>query len=200
MTVFVDDFRVSAVVRGMRRRWSHLLADSDEELLEFAKRIGLDPAWIQHPGEPHCHFDVTDAMRVKAIAAGAEQITYRESGALVGVKRERMRAEAAAEAPAPVQHPAEVVIVCGRGKPPPRYNPQLQRHSWHPRDEATGLHRCRFCGLAYRSEPSGKGWIKEWTLPNGTNGQTTVDGKLPKCPGRVTNPDQVGKSELPLTL
>lgn len=41
MTVYVDDMRVPARVGRINARWSHLMADTDEELHEFAARLGL---------------------------------------------------------------------------------------------------------------------------------------------------------------
>lgn len=51
MTGYVDDMSLRATVpngsRTLRGMWSHLMADSTEELIEFAHRFGLRPAWIQ---------------------------------------------------------------------------------------------------------------------------------------------------------
>lgn len=76
MAVYVDDMRRMAVVRGMQRRWSHLIADTPEELRDFGRRLGLSLSWIQKAGTSSEHFDVTDAVRGKAISLGAEQISY----------------------------------------------------------------------------------------------------------------------------
>lgn len=91
MTVYVDDYRVLARVGGLHSRWSHLIADTPEELHEFAGRLGLRREWFQDPcvnGRPKAepgtrpaenwHYDVTDRMRTKAIAIGAVPITLRE--------------------------------------------------------------------------------------------------------------------------
>lgn len=79
MTVYVDDMHRKAVVPGGPQwgaNWSHLQADTHEELMEFARRLGLKAAWLQKPGTVIEHFDVTDTVRRKAIALGAVQITY----------------------------------------------------------------------------------------------------------------------------
>ena len=48
----------------------HLIADTGDELAEFAIKIGLKLKWFQnHPKHPH--FDLTARMRKKAIVAGA---------------------------------------------------------------------------------------------------------------------------------
>lgn len=76
MAVYVDDMRRLATVRGLRRRWSHLIADTPEELRDFAARLGLASSWIQKAGTRAEHFDVTDALRDAAIALGAQRISY----------------------------------------------------------------------------------------------------------------------------
>jgi len=56
----------------------HLLADSNTELLEFAKRIGLKKAWHQKKPFKISHYDLTTHMRRKAINYGAEAITQHQ--------------------------------------------------------------------------------------------------------------------------
>ena len=84
MAVYVDDMNIRAGVpdggRVVRGRWSHLFADTETELRAFAQRIGLSQAWIQHPGQPHVHFDVTGRMRQRALGAGARPVTWRQAG------------------------------------------------------------------------------------------------------------------------
>lgn len=76
LAVYVDDMQRTATVQGRQRRWSHLIADTPAELREFASKLGLSRTWIQKPGTFREHFDVTDSMRKKAIAMGAESISY----------------------------------------------------------------------------------------------------------------------------
>lgn len=96
MAVYVDDFRVRARVGTVTARWSHLIADSKEELHEFAHRLGLKRAWFQDPvisGKPKAkpgsrlaenwHYDVTDSKRRLAIALGAHAISCRELAAVI---------------------------------------------------------------------------------------------------------------------
>ena len=89
MTVYVDDMRMPARVGRISARWSHLLADTDAELNEFASRIGLRRSWAQFPGTWKSHYDVTDTKREQAIHAGAVPIGYRteEFLALLDAKR-----------------------------------------------------------------------------------------------------------------
>lgn len=93
MVVYVDDYRVWAQVgRGRPARWSHLIADTREELHAFAARLGLRRAWFQdpvvsgkpmaaRPGSRHAqmwHYDVTETKRQEAIRLGAVAVTSRE--------------------------------------------------------------------------------------------------------------------------
>lgn len=83
MPVYVDDFRIPATVpngnRTVKGVWCHMTADTTEELLEMAEKIGLKPQWIQHPGTWKEHFDVTEPRRRAAVANGAIEVAVRES-------------------------------------------------------------------------------------------------------------------------
>lgn len=85
MTVYVDNMRMKAQVgRGRPARWSHMMADTPEELHEFAQRLGLRREWAQHEDDPPMlHYDVTDTKRRLAIKMGAKEITWREAGRMV---------------------------------------------------------------------------------------------------------------------
>lgn len=87
MTVYVDNSHIPARVNGITARWSHLIADTTPELLAFAKTIGLKPGWIQKPGTAFEHFDVTDAVRERAIKAGAQPIDIHDVGPILRAKR-----------------------------------------------------------------------------------------------------------------
>lgn len=77
MTVYVDNMRRQATIgRGRPARWSHLMADTHDELEDFARRLRLDPSWIQHEGTRREHYDVTDTVRARALHLGAEPIRY----------------------------------------------------------------------------------------------------------------------------
>lgn len=90
MTVYVDDMRIPARVGRLAARWSHLMADTDEELHAFAAQLGLRRSWAQYPGTWKSHYDVTDTKRRQAIQMGARPIEYgsQESIALRQRKRE----------------------------------------------------------------------------------------------------------------
>ena len=86
MTVYVDDMYLHPMGRFGRMKMSHMVADTEAELLDMAARIGLDARWLQHPGEGRgiTHFDVSISMRAAAIAAGAVEMTLRDLAAMCG--------------------------------------------------------------------------------------------------------------------
>lgn len=97
MTVYVDAARIRARVGRITGRWSHLTADTEAELRAFAAQLGLRQEWFQRckrrcgrEGEPcpHWHFDVTDAKRAEALAAGAQPIDLRAMGDLIRARRQ----------------------------------------------------------------------------------------------------------------
>ena len=81
--LYVDDMRRRATVAGRRAIWSHLYGDSAEELLTYARAIGLHTDWLQSAGTPFEHFDVTESKRMAAMAAGATPISCVQTGALL---------------------------------------------------------------------------------------------------------------------
>lgn len=105
MTVYVDDARIQATVGRYRDRWSHLTADTVEELHAFADRIGLRRTWFQtckstlcgggRPANrdtcPHWHYDVTESKRAQALASGAEEMDMRRWSELITARREAQR-------------------------------------------------------------------------------------------------------------
>jgi hypothetical protein len=97
VTVYVDNMRRQASVGRFTARWSHLFADTHEELVAFAAELGSRPEWIQHEGTHREHFDVVDGRRQRAIALGAVPISYpRETGALLAARRAGERFDLAA--------------------------------------------------------------------------------------------------------
>ncbi len=98
MTVYVDDARIPARVGRVYGRWSHLTADTRDELHQFAAALGLRRTWFQtckrssacQPAQRcvHWHYDVTDAKRSEAIAAGAQAIGIRDMGQLIRARRQ----------------------------------------------------------------------------------------------------------------
>lgn len=79
MTIYVDDM----YARFRRMKMCHMIADSQEELLEMADTIGVARQWIQDEGTYQEHFDVCMSARRQAVAAGAVEITLGELGAML---------------------------------------------------------------------------------------------------------------------
>lgn len=82
MTVYVDDMHKSAMGRYGRMRMSHMIADTDAELHTMADRIGVARRWFQ--GD---HYDIALSKRGLAVAAGAVEITLRQCGAMLMLRR-----------------------------------------------------------------------------------------------------------------
>jgi len=55
----------------------HMLADTHEELINMAKRIGVNIKWIQYPNTDKEHFDICLSMKKKAILFGAKEVESR---------------------------------------------------------------------------------------------------------------------------
>jgi Ser/Thr protein kinase RdoA (MazF antagonist) len=85
VAVYVDDLRVPW--RG--REWSHLTADSPEELHEFAARLGIPKRGFHHnPERPwKDHYDLPEAVREEALRLGAKPITRRQAVRMLREKR-----------------------------------------------------------------------------------------------------------------
>jgi hypothetical protein len=74
MPVYVDDARIPW--RG--RRWSHMVADTAQELHEAAAALGIGRERAQDKGRT-LHYDLPDEWRERAIELGlARAITWRE--------------------------------------------------------------------------------------------------------------------------
>lgn len=68
MAVYVDN--IKAKWRG--KVWCHMVADSIDELHEFAISLGLRKAWFQDRAS-YPHYDITLNMRSKALSLGAHE-------------------------------------------------------------------------------------------------------------------------------
>lgn len=76
MTVYVDDMQRQTRIGRCTAYWSHLMADTDAELHQFANDLGLRNEWHQHAGRPTAHYDITERLRTKAIEMGAVEVGY----------------------------------------------------------------------------------------------------------------------------
>jgi hypothetical protein len=62
-------------------RWCHLFADTLDELLAFADRIGLRRSWFQRDRSGG-HFDLNPTRRRAAVRAGAIEVTDEQAVAI----------------------------------------------------------------------------------------------------------------------
>lgn len=83
MAVYVDDMRASFG----RMKMCHMIADSTDELLAMADRIGVARKWLQKAGTAHEHFDIAMSKRALAIAAGAIEISRMDLGRKLRARR-----------------------------------------------------------------------------------------------------------------
>lgn len=74
MAVYVDDMEAPFG----RMLMCHMAADSTEELLAMADKIGVARKWIQYPGTTKEHFDIAKGKRALAISHGAIPVTMRQ--------------------------------------------------------------------------------------------------------------------------
>lgn len=82
MTVYVDQQRNK--FRNMVM--CHLLADSEEELHAFAKKIGMKREWFQPVSTPH--YDLSLQRRALALKNGAVEIDARKTVEIIRKYRE----------------------------------------------------------------------------------------------------------------
>ena len=100
MAVYADDTSIAARVAhghaGHDSRWSHLFADTQQELHEFAAKLGLRRSYFQ-PGRPHgdgspsphWHYDLTAGKRAQAIRFGAQPVTSRQAVEIIAARQAR---------------------------------------------------------------------------------------------------------------
>lgn len=80
--VYIDDF----FAQYGRMKMCHMIADSEEELHQFAAKIGLKREWFQNTRNPH--YDVSLSHRKKAVLYGAVEITTRQAATMCRIRRE----------------------------------------------------------------------------------------------------------------
>ncbi len=83
MTVYVDKMRA----QFGRMVMCHMLADTDDELLAMADRIGVQRKWHQYPGTYRSHFDIALSKRALAVRAGAVEIDRYKLAEILRVRR-----------------------------------------------------------------------------------------------------------------
>lgn len=87
MTVYVDDMHLDPMGQFGRMKMCHMIADTDEELHAMADRIGVARRWFQKPGQWNRHYDIASSKRALAVAAGAVEITMRQSACMCACRR-----------------------------------------------------------------------------------------------------------------
>ncbi len=93
MAVYVDRLMPSIPTEKWPFRWScHLLADTEMELWQFAKKLGLRFSWYQGHGILK-HYDLTASKRREASRLGAIAIDRRRVAQMIIQERERRRGE-----------------------------------------------------------------------------------------------------------
>ena len=95
IAIYVDDAYIQAKVRSgslsHNSRWCHMTADTTEELVEFALKLGLQAKYIQFWGTWKEHFDVTEPKRKKAVLLGAVEVSFRQR--IVEMRKNHHRAD-----------------------------------------------------------------------------------------------------------
>jgi hypothetical protein len=101
--IYVDNARIPATIGRLKARWSHLTADTPEELYAFAEKLFLKREWFQAhcKSDPRCpridkeknicihfHYDVTDRVRGVALQEGAKSIDLRHMGWIIMARRD----------------------------------------------------------------------------------------------------------------
>lgn len=76
MAVYVDSMNA----KFGRMVMCHMLADSTDELLAMADKIGVQRKWIQSKGTYKEHFDISLSKKKLALQHGAKELTRREMG------------------------------------------------------------------------------------------------------------------------
>ena len=68
MSVYVD----GSLDYAHDSKWCHMIADSTEELHEFAAKLGLEASWFQKGNTPH--YDLRPTKRARAVHLGAIEL------------------------------------------------------------------------------------------------------------------------------
>lgn len=91
MTVYVDDMYLYPMGNFGRMKMSHMMADTTEELVTMADKIGVARRWLQSGKHIHEHFDIAMSKRASAIRHGAVAVTMYELAEWRSAKRAAAR-------------------------------------------------------------------------------------------------------------
>jgi hypothetical protein len=157
MAVYIDETRLW--VGSQDTPWSHLFADTDDELHAFAAKLGLDSECFELGKHPWLnHYDVTAGKRQQAIRLGATPVALRQAKRIIS-------AQAQAET--------------SRGD---SNQARSKRHSWDTHDNHHKT--CRDCGIKVlaRPHPYERRWYQEYTTTTTTtDGRCFVADRVPPC-------------------
>jgi pyruvoyl-dependent arginine decarboxylase (PvlArgDC) len=92
MAVYVDEAKHAYG----RMLMCHMMADSTDELLTMADKIGVARKWLQKSGTAYEHFDIAKTKRADAVALGAVEVTSRYLGRMI-LQRKKTATRAALE-------------------------------------------------------------------------------------------------------
>jgi hypothetical protein len=76
VAVYVDELKSYPLAQWRHGKACHMIGDTIPELKAFAVSIGIREEWFQPKSSPH--FDLTEELRVRAVAAGAVEMGRRE--------------------------------------------------------------------------------------------------------------------------
>lgn len=65
----------------------HMMADTTEELMAMADKIGVKRKWIQDAHTPREHFDICLSKRKLAVDNGARELGWKEMSQLLARKQ-----------------------------------------------------------------------------------------------------------------
>ncbi|MBR9766147.1 MAG: DUF4031 domain-containing protein [Rhodobacteraceae bacterium] len=83
MAVYVDNMRANFG----RMKMCHMIADTSEELLAMADKIGVSRRWLQKPDSHQEHFDISLSKRRLAVKAGAIEVSVMDLGRMLRSRR-----------------------------------------------------------------------------------------------------------------
>jgi hypothetical protein len=81
--VYVDKLQIyikeqiDPLARKYGAQWCHLFSDNEQELHEFASKLGLRRDWFQNK-KSFPHYDIVKSKRQQAIVLGAQEIDLRD--------------------------------------------------------------------------------------------------------------------------
>ena len=87
--VYVDNMYIISLGQFGRMKMSHMIADTKQELLEMADKIGVQRKWIQAEGTHREHFDIAIIKRKLAVQFGAKEISMYELADMIKKRKNK---------------------------------------------------------------------------------------------------------------